>query len=113
MDSSIDTNTNTNTNTNIYIIIFIISFFVILYINYFKKKNEKQKLILYWKRDGYHIHHWITYALIIFIMICSRYTTNYIFQIFLTIFFAFIIEGFLFNDVFKIYYKNCEGILCD
>ena len=65
-------------------------------------KVKKQHLILTWNSQDYHIHHWITFSIIIVFIILGRYCPFYIFLIVIGLSFGCILEGFLFDDWYKI-----------
>jgi hypothetical protein len=95
---------------NYKIVIFLISFFFIFKINYLGSKNYKQKLVLHLGNNCFHIHHWLTLILLIFLMYFIRYTKYIYFETLIIIFSAFVFEGLLFGDFYKFFYKNCINI---
>ena len=62
------------------LLIFTIIGYLICYrINYLPQQNDsnnlkKQHLILTWNSQDYHIHHWITFSIIIILCIIARYS---------------------------------------
>ena len=87
----------------LFILSTIIGYFIVLFVNYIHQQNDinnnfTQKLELTWNSDKYHIHHWITFSIIIVFMLISRYSKPYIFNILLGLFTGGILEGFLFDD---------------
>ena len=88
------------------IILFTVISFIITYIiNYLPKIkgcSKPQKLLLYWGNNIYHIHHWITFSLVILILLLGRTSNQMFFHIFIGISIGCIIEGFLFKDFLKI-----------
>ena len=59
----------------ISIIILLLSIIVGIIITYFVnyKSKKVQKLILYWDKNKYHIHHWITYSVLIFFLLLGSF----------------------------------------
>lgn len=83
-----------------YIAIFLFGLAIAYRNNYdSKKKNE---LVLIWRNNCYHIHHWITYSIIIasmysFLLLDIKYI--HIVAIFLV---GLIAEDLFYRDIFKI-----------
>ena len=72
-------------------------------INYKPQKNDplkknQQHLILTWNSQDYHIHHWITFSIIILLLILGRYCPFYIFLMLIGLSLGCALEGFLFSD---------------
>ena len=89
------------------VISIIIGFKICYYLNYLPQQNDplkqkKQHLILTWNSQEYHIHHWITFSIIILLIIIGRYVSFYLLVILIGLSFGCILEGFLFNDWYKI-----------
>lgn len=100
---------------SIKLIVFIFAFLFMTYYNYFKPKdfNYKQKIILFWGEDCFHLHHWLSLTILIIIMVFSRYSSLYAFEIAVVILVAFILEGFMFGNFLNIFYKRCENLHYD
>ena len=92
-----------------YILLFSISFLLTAKINYFNNKSKIQKVILRWNDACFHIHHWITFTIILFAFISGRYLTDLWFNFIIAIIFGIIAESFLFKDVFDVK-KTCGTI---
>lgn len=92
-----------------YIIIFLISFLITARINYHNNSSKIQKLLLRWNRMCFHIHHWITFSVILFAFILGRYVNINVFYILIACVFGIIAESFLFKDVFSVT-KSCKKI---
>tara|TARA_E500000178_G_C16497205_1_gene520018 strand:+ start:148 stop:483 length:336 start_codon:yes stop_codon:yes gene_type:complete len=92
------------------IFIFILAFLIIIKINYFGSKKTTQKLVLHLGKHCIHIHHWFSFLFLIFFMYFIRYCKYLYFESLIIIFSAFILEGFLFKDFYKFFYKNCINI---
>jgi len=89
------------------VISIIIGYKICYYLNYLPQQNDplkqkKQHLILTWNSQEYHIHHWITFSIIILLIIIGRYVSFYLIVILVGLSFGCIIEGFLFDDWYKI-----------
>ena len=89
------------------VISIIIGFKICYYLNYLPQQNDplkqkKQHLILTWNSQEYHIHHWITFSIIIMLIIIGRYLPFYLLVLLIGLSFGCILEGFLFNDWYKI-----------
>lgn len=89
------------------VISIIIGFKICYYLNYLPQQNDplkqkKQHLILTWNSQEYHIHHWITFSIIIMLIIIGRYLSFYLLVILIGLSFGCILEGFLFDDWYKI-----------
>ena len=65
-------------NFLLYGFLFVTALLSTIWINYAKKKEKKGKqyLILFWGKNCYHIHHWITTLVIIATLLISRYATS-------------------------------------
>jgi hypothetical protein len=84
------------------IIVFILSFAYNVKINYMKDATFIEELKLYWGENCYHIHHWITFSFIIFIVILVQISPPIISYIIIAFSLGAIIEDFLFSDIFII-----------
>lgn len=98
-------------NIIIFIIIFILSLIVgyrICYLINYKPQIEdpynlkKQHLILTWNSQNYHIHHWITFSIIIILLFLGRYCSFCVFLMIIGLSLGCVFEGFLFDDWYKI-----------
>ena len=65
-------------------------------------KLKKQHLILTWNSQEYHIHHWITFSIIVLLLILGRYCSIHIFLMVIGLSLGCVLEGFLFDDWYKI-----------
>lgn len=88
----------------------IIGYKICYYINYLPQQNDplkqkKQHLILTWNSSEYHIHHWITFSIIIMLLIIGRYSSFYLLILIIGLSSGCILEGFLFDDWYKIRIK--------
>ncbi len=92
-----------------YILIFAISFIITARVNYFNNKTKIQKMILRWNNMCFHIHHWITFSIILFAFISGRYLNLTSFYLIIAIIFGIIAESFLFKDVFNVK-QTCKNI---
>ena len=99
-----------------YFIALLIGFLFAYFANYNSK--TKQVLAFIYKDKCYHIHHWITYGVIILFVLLSKYlATKYINHIIsikldnLILFFlgGLILEDFLYRDIFQIREK-CKSV---
>jgi hypothetical protein len=66
-----------------------------------QKHASKSKLILQWNEFCYHIHHWITFSILILItynLVLPSYTKKILIYFFIGI----ILENFTFHGIFKI-----------
>ena len=85
----------------------IIGYIICYYLNYLPQQNDplkqkKQHLILTWNSQEYHIHHWITFSVIIVLIMIGRYSSFYLFLCIIGFSLGCILEGFLFSDWYKI-----------
>ena len=91
-----------------YIITFaIIGFIISYYVHYLPTINDinnefPKKLILFWNNKTYHIHHWITFSIIIIILYIGSASQKYVFNSIIGLCLGTIFEDFLFDDIFKI-----------
>jgi|TARA_Y100000992_G_scaffold300968_1_gene270768 hypothetical protein len=77
------------------------------YIHYLPHQNDPdkkytKKLILTWDSKDYHIHHWITFSLIILLLVLGKFSPNWLIVIFIGLSLGTIFEDFLFDNIFKI-----------
>ena len=70
-----------------------------------KKKSYSKKLILTWNSKHYHIHHWITFSIIILLLLIGKYAPKTIMYVFIGLSLGSIFEDFLFDNIFKIEIK--------
>jgi len=80
--------------------------YIINYLPKVKGSKKPQKLLLYWGWNTYHIHHWITFSLVILILLLGRYSNKTLFHILIGVSLGCIFEGFLFKDFLKIKTSN-------
>tara|TARA_B100000902_G_C26893954_1_gene708778 strand:- start:127 stop:435 length:309 start_codon:yes stop_codon:yes gene_type:complete len=71
-----------------------------------KEKKYTKKLILTWNSKKYHIHHWITFSIIIILLLLGKYVSDSLFFVFIGLALGTIFEDFLFDNIFKIEMKN-------
>jgi hypothetical protein len=82
----------------------IIGFFFMFVINYIPKKTN-QKLILHFNQFCFHIHHWIIGILLLVLAFLVKYSNETVFNIIIGLLAGFVLEGFLFKDMFNILVK--------
>jgi uncharacterized membrane protein len=91
--------------STLFIFSFILSYLITIKINYLPKKNKiknhKQKLILYWNNYTIHIHHWLSFLIIILILLIGKYSNNFIFIFLIASSLGIMMEGFLFDNWHK------------
>jgi hypothetical protein len=92
-----------------YVLVFAISFLITAKINYHNNKTKIQKMILRWNNMCFHVHHWITFSVLLFAFASGRYLNITMFNVMIAIFFGIIAESFLFKDVFDVK-KTCATI---
>tara|TARA_B000000609_G_scaffold156482_1_gene149139 strand:+ start:135 stop:452 length:318 start_codon:yes stop_codon:yes gene_type:complete len=85
----------------------IVGFIISYYVHYIPVVNDinnenKKKLILFWNKKIYHIHHWITFSIVIFLILLGSCVSNAMLYIFIGLSLGTILEDFLFDDIFKI-----------
>tara|TARA_B100001175_G_scaffold295925_1_gene284433 strand:+ start:288 stop:635 length:348 start_codon:yes stop_codon:yes gene_type:complete len=91
-----------------YIIAFsIIGFILSYYIHYLPTINDinnenPKQLILFWNNKIYHVHHWITFSIIIIILYVGSTVQKNILNAMVGLCLGTIFEDFLFDDIFKI-----------
>ena len=69
--------------------------------------NTTQKMILYINDYKYHIHHWLTFSILLSFLLIGKYLkNNIIFNIILGLLLGTIIEGLLFEDRFSFTVSN-------
>tara|TARA_A100001035_G_C27558946_1_gene397668 strand:+ start:326 stop:628 length:303 start_codon:yes stop_codon:yes gene_type:complete len=95
----------------LFIISFASSFILAYFIHYLPHINDKnqeytKKLILTWNSKKYHIHHWITFSLVIIILLLGKFSPDWLIIIFIGLCLGTIFEDFLFDDIFKIETSN-------
>ena len=91
----------------VFILSIIVAYTLSYYIHYLPSKNDidkkyTKKLILTWDSKQYHIHHWITFSLVIFILLLGKYSNDYLIAIYIGLCLGTIFEDFLFDNIFKI-----------
>jgi len=83
-----------------YIVAFVFGFGTTYFVHH--KHSGSKKLILQWNKNCYHVHHWITFLLLILILhyICniSPHTKLIMYYFFLGV----ISEDLMFKNLFKI-----------
>lgn len=83
-----------------YLVSFILGFGVTYFFHY--SNSGKKKLVLQWENSCYHIHHWITFLLLIVMIhyVCniSPHTKLLMYYFF----FGVISEDLMFKNLFKI-----------
>ena len=91
----------------VFILSIIIAYMLSYYIHYLPHKNDvdkkyTKKLILTWNSKQYHIHHWITFSIVIIILLLGKYSNDYLIAIYIGLCLGTIFEDFLFDNIFKI-----------
>ncbi len=84
----------------IYGLMFLMSFLYNIKLNYIKKPTYIEELKLYWGNKCYHIHHWITFSIIITLILISMYAPRIISYMIIAFSLGSIAEDFLFHDIF-------------
>jgi hypothetical protein len=86
---------------------FIINFFAVLFgfliafiLNY--KSSKKQALMLIWNDNCFHIHHWISYGIILLAMLFHKFFPMEIDYIVIFFIVGLILEDFLYRDIFQV-----------
>ena len=92
---------------SIFIISVIVGYTLSYYIHYLPHKNDvnkkkTKKLILTWNSKKYNIHHWITFSLVILIVLLGKYSSDELIAIYIGLCLGTIFEDFLFDNIFKI-----------
>jgi hypothetical protein len=91
----------------INIILLIIGFLIAFKVNYQRNPNSKQALMLIFNNKCYHIHHWVTYGLIILIILASKHLKNkYLFMI-IYFLLGLISEDFLYRNILQ-FRQSCN-----
>ena len=83
-----------------YIIVFLFGLAIAYHSNF--KSSTKNELVLIWHNKCYHIHHWITYSIIIISIYLNLYLPRefiYLITIFLL---GLIAEDLFYRDILKI-----------
>lgn len=88
---------------SVLIIFIIIGYKICYHINYLPQQGQlkdlkKQYLILTWNSQDYHIHHWISFTIIIIMLFIGRYTSRILFVGLIGLSVGCVLEGFLFDD---------------
>ena len=84
----------------IYFIGLCAGFMLAYMVNY--KSQKKQALILQWNNKCYHIHHWITYSIIVLTILAAKHysvSVDYAMIYFLV---GLILEDFLYRNIFQL-----------
>jgi hypothetical protein len=112
MTKTINTSNNKNRVTSLFnslsstifivIAVFVLSLAYNIKINYMKEPTFIEELKLYWGKECYHIHHWITFSLIIGLILIVQYTPPIISYIIIAFSLGAIVEDFLFSDIFVV-----------
>lgn len=89
---------------NIVIVSAIISFLSMILINYLPK-NTNQKVIFHLWKNCYHIHHWIIGLFLLGLIFLVKNINEDQFKILVGLIIGFVLEGFLFKDMFNILVK--------
>ena len=88
----------------------LIGYTLAYFIHYLPHKNDKEKkytkkLILTWNSKQYHIHHWITFSIIILLLLIGKYVPTPVLLVLIGLSLGTIFEDFLFDNIFKIEVK--------
>lgn len=71
-------------------------------VNFDKKKNFNEKLILYWGNTCIHVHHWIFFGLFAGLLYFGRYANDTLFNVAIMLILGAIAEDFLWRNVFNL-----------
>jgi len=82
----------------------VASFIIMVFINFLPRKTD-QKIIFHFGGKCYHLHHWITGIFLLLFAFLVRHIDTYTFNIIIGVIIGFVLEGFLFEDMFKIMVK--------
>ena len=85
------------------------SFLFMVLINYlpsFKLPNFRQELDLFIGKNCYHIHHWLSFLLIVLLIVLARNIKKNTYHLIIGILIGCIFEDFLFRNVFS--FRNCN-----
>ena len=86
---------------NIFVVImFLISFAYNIKLNYMKKPSYIEELKLYWGNHCYHIHHWITFSMVIILILISIFAPRIVPYTIIALSLGAIAEDFLYHDIF-------------
>ena len=91
-----------------YILVTILGFILAYQVNY--KSTTPQALYLIWDKNCYHIHHWITYSILIILLLLYKHYSIDIEYLFIFFLIGLSLEDFLYRDVLKIR-VNCNKML--
>ena len=95
----------------VFIISTLVGYILSYYIHYLPHKNDvdkkyTKKLILTWDSKEYHLHHWITFSLVILILLLGKYSNDILIVIYIGLCVGTVFEDFLFDNIFKIMMKT-------
>ena len=83
---------------NLFAVVF--GFFLAYILNY--KSTKKQALMLIWNDKCFHIHHWISYGIILLAMLFIKFFPMEIDYIAIFFIVGLILEDFLYRDIFQV-----------
>lgn len=78
----------------------IFGFFLAYILNY--KSSKKQALMLIWNDNCFHIHHWISYGILLLAMLFVKFFPVDIDYIAIFFIVGLILEDFLYRDIFQV-----------
>ena len=78
----------------------VFGFFLAYILNY--KSTKTQALLLIWNDKCFHMHHWITYGILLLAMLFIKYFPVEIDYIAIFFIVGLILEDFLYRDIFQI-----------
>ena len=78
----------------------LLGFFIAFILNY--KSSKKQALMLIWNDKCFHIHHWISYGIILLAMLFHKFFPMEIDYIVIFFIVGLILEDFLYRDIFQV-----------
>jgi len=91
---------NKHTKSIISLFAVIFGFFLAYMFNY--KSSKKQALMLIWNEKCFHIHHWITYGILLLAMLFVKFFPMDIDYIAIFFIVGLILEDFLYRDIFQV-----------
>ena len=97
---NLKTNFNKYKNYIINIIAILFGFILAYVLNY--KSTKKQALMLIWNDKCFHIHHWISYSMLLLVILFAKYFPIKIDIYIIFFLIGLILEDFLYRDIFKI-----------
>lgn len=83
-----------------YVIVFLFGLAIAYRSNY--KSSTKNELALIWHNKCYHIHHWITYGIIIISIYLNLYLSKKFIYLITTFLLGLMAEDLFYRDIFKI-----------